>query len=157
EGSRRERWKRPSTSWPASAYGLTMRRPRPPVLVDPLLADPEVVPRLVAQHAPYWPVQRYFASPEEMKALSDTLDRGPGLVVGPVFRGNWAYDRPLVDGVAPILASERLAAAAREVFDAAIVRPQIVYVNLTLPMPAGDGGHTDVPAFRGIDRTQFPI
>jgi len=30
-------------------------------------------------------------------------------------------------------------------------------VNLSLPMPCGDGGHTDVPAFRGIDRTAFPI
>jgi hypothetical protein len=134
-----------------------MRQPLPPVHIDGLLDDAGLVRSLVERHAPYWPVQRYFASAAEMRALSDTTDRGPGLVVGPVFRGNWAYDKPLVDGVEPILLNEKLAAAARTVFDTSVVRPQIVYVNLTLPMPCGDAGHTDVPAFRGIDRTSYPI
>lgn len=134
-----------------------MPKPLPPVHIDGLLDDAGLVRSLVERHAPYWPVQRYFASAEEMRALSDTTDRGPGLVVGPVFRGNWAYDEPLVDGVEPILRNAKLADAARTVFGAAIVRPQIVYVNLTLPMPCGDAGHTDVPAFRGVDRTTYPV
>jgi hypothetical protein len=29
----------------------------------------------------------------------------------------------------------------------------MVYVNPSLPMPAGDAGHPDVPVFRGVDRT----
>ncbi len=141
--------------------------PRPPILLDPLLDDPANVAGLVERHAPYFPVQRYFASPEEMRALSDTADRqgradpGTGMVVGPVFRGNWAYERPLVDGVAPLLACAPLVDAARRLFaagpDPDLVRPQIVYVNLTLPMPCGDGGHTDIPAFRGVDRTTVPV
>jgi hypothetical protein len=93
-----------------------------------------------------------------MQALSDARRAAGGtMVVGPVFRGNWAYDRPLVDGVEPIFANATLADAARRVFDAAIVRPQIVYANVTLPMPCGDGGHTDIPAFRGVDRTTVPV
>lgn len=137
--------------------------PRRPVHLDRVVDDPETVRRLVERHAPYWPVQRYFASAEEMRALSDVADRGgtrdaaTGLVVGPVFRGDWAYERPLVDGVGALLDSPVMIDAARRVFDAEIVRPQIVYVNLTLPMPCGDGGHTDVPAFRGVDRTRFPL
>jgi hypothetical protein len=126
--------------------------PRPAVVLDTVFDDPGLVRRLVERHAPYWPVQRYFASAEEQRALSASSG-----VVGPVFRGDWAHDRPLVDGVAPILDHPRFVDAARRVFDAALVRPHIVYVNLSLPMPCGDAGHTDVPAFRGIDRTRYPI
>jgi hypothetical protein len=137
--------------------------PRPPILLDHLLDDPGLVRRLVECHAPYWPVQRYFASAEEMRALSDSTartgkaDGRSGMVVGPVFRGDWAYDRPLVDGVEPLLHCAPLVDAAQRLFEAAVVRPQIVYVNLTLPMPCGDGGHTDIPAFRGVDRTTVPV
>jgi hypothetical protein len=37
-----------------------------------------------------------------------------------------------------------------------VVVPQIVFANLTTPMPAQPQGHVDIPAFRGIDRTQYP-
>jgi hypothetical protein len=137
--------------------------PRPPILLDRLLDDPALVRTLVERHAPYWPVQRYFASAEEMRALSDTTvrsgraDARTGMVVGPVFRGDWAYDRPLVDGVEPLLRCAPLIDAAQRLLGASVVRPQIVYVNLTLPMPCGDGGHTDIPAFRGVDRTTVPV
>jgi len=139
-----------------------MPLPRRPVFIESLFDDPGGVQALVARHAPYWPVQRYFASAEEQRALSDSSERpgatrGGGLVVGPVFRGNWAYDRPLVDGVTPLLEHAPLVDAARHVFDATLVRPQSMYVNLTLPMPCGDGGHTDIPAFRGVDRSTVPV
>jgi hypothetical protein len=135
------------------------------VVVDHVLADAGLVRDLVERNAPYWPVQRYFASVAEMRALSDAPagspraqagDGGP-VAVGPVFRGDWAYDRPLIDGVEPFLANARFVDAARRVFAGAVVRPQIVYANVSLPMPCGDGGHTDVPAFRGVDRTRYPV
>ena len=139
-------------------------QPRPPIVLDEVLADPGLVRRLAAENAPYWPVQRYFASAAELRALSDpaagSLRARAGdaaLVVGPVFRGEWAYDHPLVSGVEAFLQNERFTAAARRLFEGAVVRPRIVYVNLSLPMPCGDGGHTDVPAFRGIDRSAYPI
>ncbi len=134
--------------------------PRPPVAVDRVLDDPTLVRRLVEANAPYEPVQRYFANPQEQQVLSQKSEGGDGsasLFVAPIFRGDWAYDEPIVDGVEPILHSEVLAEAARKVFDGALVRPQMVYSNLTLPIPDYDVGHTDVPAFRGIDRTQYPI
>ena len=135
-----------------------MRDPLPPVVLETVLDDPGLVGRLARTNAPYFPVQRYFATAVEMNALSDTRqgDRGT-MVVGPVFRGDWAYDAPLVDGLEPIFENPRLAAAATRLFEATIVRPQMVYANLSLPMLCGDGGHTDIPAFRGIDRTRFPV
>lgn len=145
---------------------MSIDTPRPPLAVECVLDDPDLVRRLAEQNAPYWPVQRYFANVEEMQALSDAATGSPRaaaaasgapMMVGPVFRGDWAYDRPLVDGVEPFLHNERFVDAARRIFDGAVVRPQIVYINLSLPMPAGDAGHTDVPAFRGVDRTRHPI
>jgi hypothetical protein len=130
----------------------------PPVVLETVLDDPGLVGRLARTNAPYFPVQRYFANAAEMNALSKTQQGdGPAMRVGPVFRGDWAYDAPLVEGLDPIFRNPRFATAAARIFGAAVVRPQIVYANLSLPMPCGDGGHTDIPAFRGIDRTRFPV
>ena len=138
---------------------------RPPVSVEGVLGDPGLVRRLAERHAPYAPVQRYVASAEEQRLLSqnDRVDPAKGanaaepVFVAPVFRGDWAYDTPLVDGVEPILYNEVFRKAACELFDAALVVPQIVYANLTLPIPPYDVGHTDIPAFRGVDRTRYPV
>jgi hypothetical protein len=131
--------------------------PRTPVVLDPAVDDPAAVRQLIDAHQPYWPVQRYFANSAEYAALSGQKEPSE-MIIAPVFRGNWAADGTVLDGVEPILDSARFAAAARQLFDAEIVRPTTVYVNLTwqLPFPQG-AGHTDVPAFRGFDRTQYPI
>jgi hypothetical protein len=127
------------------------------VTIDRIVDDPGAVWQLIDQHAPYWPVQRYFANSAEYATLSGQSEQ-PQMIVAPVFRGNWAADGGVLDGVEPILTSERFSDAARQLFDADIVRPTTVYVNLTwqLPFPQG-AGHTDIPAFRGFDRTTYPI
>jgi hypothetical protein len=134
-----------------------MELPRTPVKLDKVVDDRDEVWRLIDAHAPYWPVQRYFANSAEYAAMSGS-DEPTQMIVAPVFRGNWAFDGEVLEGVQPLLDSERFGAAAKQVFDADIVRPTTVYVNLTwqLPFPQG-AGHTDVPAFRGFDRTTYPI
>jgi hypothetical protein len=131
--------------------------PPAPVVLDQVFDDREQVRALIEAHQPYWPVQRYFANSAEYAALSGQ-NEPVQMIVAPVFRGNWATDGEPLEGVGPILHSERFAGAARTVFNAEIVRPTTVYVNLTwqLPFPQG-AGHTDVPAFRGFDRTTQPI
>jgi hypothetical protein len=136
-------------------------RPRPPVSLSDVFDDRDLVRRLAEANGPYWPVQRYFASAEEQRALSSAsapaTGVGEAIRVGPVFRGDWANERPLIDGVEPILQCAALRDAARRVFAGTVVRPRLVYANLSLPMPGGDPGHTDVPEFRGVDRTRAPI
>jgi hypothetical protein len=134
-----------------------MPLPRTPVVLDRVVDDRDQVRALIDAHEPYWPVQRYFANSAEYAALSGS-DEPAQMIVAPVFRGNWATDGEPLDGVAPILDSPRFIEAARQLFDAEIVRPTTVYVNLTwqLPFPQG-AGHTDVPAFRGFDRSTYPI
>ena len=138
-------------------------QPRPPIPLAKVLDDPGEVRRLAARNAPYSPVQRYFANMQEQQALgglqqpSGAEPEAAPMFVAPVFRGDWAYDEPLVSGVEPFLHNERFIEASRKLYDGSIVRPQIVYINLNLPMPLYDGGHTDIPAFRGIDRTRYPV
>jgi hypothetical protein len=126
-------------------------------VLAPAVADPAAIERLIEAHAPYWPVQRYFANSAEYAALAGA-DGATPMIVGPVFRGNWATSGDAPPDVQPLLHHEPFIAAARALFDAEIVRPQDVYANLTwqLPFPQG-AGHTDVPAFRGFDRTRYPI
>lgn len=134
-----------------------MNAPRPPILLDPCFGDAELIPSLIRRHGPYQPVQRYFANQAEFEAMSGADDVRL-MVIAPNFRGDWAYDKPLVDGVEAILHHDRFVEAAARLFDAEVVRPQQVYCNLTWQLPFHQGGgHTDIPAFIGFDRTEWPI
>jgi hypothetical protein len=131
--------------------------PRPPIAVDPAVEDPAAIRRLVEARAPYWPVQRYFGNDAEYAALSGASAAAP-MVVAPVFRGNWAEEGRAEPDVAPLLEHPPFVDAARRLFASEIVRPTKVYVNLTWQLPFAQGaGHTDIPAFRGLDRTRYPI
>lgn len=130
----------------------------PPIQINSVLDDPGLVRQLVEANAPYAPVQRYFSGDAEFQATAGEESRAKPMFIAPVFRGDWAYDKPLIDGVGPLLHHDGFADAARKIFDCDIVRPFSVYSNLTWQLPFAQGpGHIDVPEFRGINRTEYPI
>jgi hypothetical protein len=126
---------------------------RPPIFVDRVLDDPGTFRAMAEANAPYAPVQRYFANAAEARSQSS---RGP-LFIAPNFRGDWAYNEPLVEGAETFLHHPGFVRAAADMFGSERVRPFAVFSNLTwqLPFPQG-GGHTDVPEFRGVNRTEQP-
>lgn len=134
------------------------RLPRAPIRFDALLDDPGLVRRLVEANGPYAPVQRYFSSAAEYGALSGEK-QAREMFVAPVFRGDWAFDgKARIQGIEPILQHPGLVAGAAQLFGSEIVRPYAVYSNLTWQLPFHQGGgHTDIPAFRGVDRARQPI
>lgn len=140
---------------------MSDRLPRPPVLLDHALDDSRVIDELIAAHQPYWPVQRYMANRAEYATLSGgSAGRDPAgeVPVAPVFRGDWAFGGDVLEGVEPLLHHDDFVDGARRLFDAEIVRPHTVYVNLTWQIPFPQGrGHVDIPAFRGFDRTTIPV
>lgn len=71
------------------------------------------------------------------------------------FRETYAYDRPVVDGIEGFLWHEGFLEAARALFDRPVVSPAIVYANLLVPGQEL-AVHTDVPEFRGANRTRDP-
>jgi len=128
-------------------------KPRPPVEIACAFEDPDRIRGLVRQNGPYWPTIRYVANQSELSAVSADNRK---ISVVPWFRGDWAYGETLVPGGDEVLSNVAFADAAHKVFDAEVVRPQIVYVNVMGPMGLGPA-HIDVPAFRGIDRTEYPV
>ena len=128
---------------------------RPPIPLAPALDDPGRVRALLEDTAPHYPVQRYFRSGAEMRAQS-----GPAqLIIAPNFRADWATEDGRVAGVEPFLANPRFRAAAAALFESEseLVEPWGVYSNVTWQLPFDQGGgHTDVPAFVGVDRRQHP-
>lgn len=128
-------------------------KPRPPVLIDRAYPDPDRVRALVRRGGPYWPTLRYVANTTELSAYGGEAKT---MTVVPWFRSDWAYEKVRVEGAEEILHNAAFVAAARTLFDAEVVRPQIVYTNAMGPMGVGPA-HIDVPAFRGIDRTTFPV
>jgi hypothetical protein len=71
------------------------------------------------------------------------------------FRETYAYGTPVIDGIEPLLYHEGFAEGARKIFDRPIVQPAIVYANFLIPGQEL-AIHTDVPEFRGINRTKDP-
>jgi len=81
---------------------VSFDQPRTPIVIERVLPDPGLVRELLIRGAPYWTVQRYAKNLSEMAALSDAGKRGRRdrpMFIAPWFRGDWAYETPLVDGV----------------------------------------------------------
>jgi hypothetical protein len=140
--------------------------PRTPVTVSGVLDDPELAWRLCREHGPYAHVLMLREFAASLDAYRDAARRrtpdAVGVLVGdelmtmPIYRGDWVSSRIVhVAGVEAVLDNERLIDAAGHVFDAQVVRPLIVYANLTAPMPQ-NRKHTDVPTFRGVERSEYP-
>ncbi len=71
------------------------------------------------------------------------------------FRETYWYGEPMVDGVEPFLHCEGFLAGARDLYACAVVVPNIVYANILVPGQELSV-HTDVPEFRGMNRTTEP-
>ncbi|MEM7411365.1 MAG: hypothetical protein AAF430_14095 [Myxococcota bacterium] len=127
----------------------------PPIAIDGLLEDPSAVRELLERHAPYAPVQRYLRSDAEYRNAS-----GSGAaqqIIAPNFRGDWAFEGRVEPGAELFLEHPTLVDAAARLFESDLVRPFAVFSNITWQLPFSQGGgHTDVPAFRGIDRREYP-
>jgi hypothetical protein len=81
----------------------------------------------------------------------------PGVLAGRTnyLRGTYFYEKPAVPEIEPFLLHEGLHEAARRVHGLPLVVPSIVYANLLLPGQEL-AVHTDVPEFRGANRTGMP-
>ncbi len=71
------------------------------------------------------------------------------------FRETYAYAEPIVAGIEGFHRHEGFMEAAKDIFDRPIIEPAIVYANLLVPGQEL-AVHTDVPEFRGVNRTKDP-
>jgi hypothetical protein len=129
-----------------------------PLHLQDVLPDPGRVRELVEGHGPFWNQARY--QPAEARSAAAVTPTGhPFAMEGgapPLYRGDWADVDMVVEGAEALVTSPVLADASCRLFGGVHPRPTFLYVNVTAPMPRVDAGHTDVPAFRGLDRRRAP-
>jgi hypothetical protein len=133
-----------------------MRTTPTAVRLQPAYDDPAAVRSLIEHAGPFWPLARYAHSPTERVALGA---EGRSVFVPPWFRQDFALlGSAVVPGAETILHNPRFVDAARGVYgDDVLVRPTTVYVNLMGATPFPFVPHVDVPAFRGVTRTDHPV
>jgi hypothetical protein len=128
-------------------------------VLDTVVTDGEAVRELARVNGPYWQPGRMLAASgavrDTAEGRDDELEADPALV-GPVFRGDWAFGEALIDGAHELLHHEAFIAAAGQMYDTDVVVPEQVYVNLTTPLGRSGFSHTDIPEFRGLDRSNAP-
>lgn len=143
---------------------IAERRPAgaclPPVRISPVVDDPEGIRATARANEPYFMPARYLVRSSAAAAASDdeaVTDKVPAGLIGPTFRGDWAFGGDvLVDGAAPLLHHPGFLAAAAEMCGSDVIVPEQVFVNLTGPSGGQPFSHVDIPEFVGVDRTNAP-
>ena len=89
----------------------TLVRPsKAPIVLDQVVEDPDAIRQMARGNGPYWQPGRTIAS---SKAAVDVADNDgddddtdfTNAMVGPTFRGQWAFGEPQVDGAEALLAN----------------------------------------------------
>ncbi len=144
-------------------------------LLDPVLSttDADGMLRLCERFGPYGTYAQEKAEIEIGQGLAQRHDavqnflRSGGRLGRPepiarlaartnYFRESYAYgDRVVTPGIEPFLHHEGFVDAARRIHGLPVIEPAIVYANILLPGQEL-AVHTDVPEFRGANRTRFP-
>jgi hypothetical protein len=124
-----------------------MHYAQPPILLHDVIGDLEPVRALLRSNAPYRPLGGWFRSGEAAAVPTQSL----------WFQNDWVHADLLVPGAELFLHNPKLAAAARAFYDAELIVPHTVYVNVMGPISAHGPAHTDNPVFRGLDRTNTPM
>lgn len=119
----------------------------PPVLLHDVVDDLDAVVRLLERQAPYTPLGGWFRS-----------GRAPAVPTLPMwFQNDWVHDAFVAAGSEVFLHHPDYVETAKRYYDAEVVEPQSVYVNLMVAIDAGGPAHTDNPRFHGRDRTNTPM
>jgi hypothetical protein len=143
----------------------------PYVEFEPLLTPDQLeqVMTIVRDHAPYPTygegreqkgfgagiAQRYDAARNFVQTRAGQDEVGKLASRTNYFRDTFAYEQPLFPEIAFFQQLPQLVEAAQHVTGRCIVRPAIVYLNILVPGQEL-AVHTDVPEFRGANRTREP-
>jgi hypothetical protein len=70
------------------------------------------------------------------------------------FQNDWVHAGLRVPGSQRFLCHERVIQAARDFYDARVIVPHCVYLNLMVALERSGPAHTDNPRFQGRDRSR---
>jgi hypothetical protein len=127
--------------------GPTLRHAGAPLRLTDVIEDLGAVVGMLERNAPYTPLGGWFRP-----------DGDDGAATSPMwFQNDWVHADLAVEGSELFMLHERYAEAAREFYDAEVVVPHTLYVNLMAAIEECGPAHTDNPLFRGRDRSNTPM
>lgn len=119
----------------------------PPILLHDVIEDLDAVVGLLERNAPYQPLGGWFRPGIEADQPTSAL----------WFQKDWVHAELAVAGSDLFLWHGRVIDAARRFYDAEVVVPHTLYVNLMTSIERSGPAHTDNPKFRGRDRANTPM
>jgi hypothetical protein len=124
-----------------------MHYAKPPIMLSDVIADTPQVHELLRQNAPYTPLGGWFRPQQGQQEPTSPM----------WFQNDWVHGDIAVPGADLFMLHEEVTAAAREFYEAEVVIPHTLYVNLMACLAESGPAHTDNPLFEGRDRTNTPM
>ena len=118
-----------------------------PIFVPNLLQDPGQVVTLLEDNAPNTPLGGWLWPGADPDAPTRPL----------WFQNDWVQGEIRVPGAEVFLFHEEVMATARRFYDAEVVVPHTLYVNVMGPTDRCGPAHTDNPVFAGRNRQNTPM
>jgi hypothetical protein len=119
----------------------------PPILLPDVIENLDDVVALLENNAPYTPLGGWYrpgADPDE--------------VALPMwFQNDWVHADLEVEGSDLFLWHKKVIETAKHFYNAEVILPTSVYVNLMAAIDEGGPAHTDNPRFQGRDRSNTPM
>ncbi len=119
----------------------------PPLLVRDVFDDLALIEAMLERNAPYTPLGGWYAPGADPDAATSAM----------WFQQDWVHDGQEVEGAEIFLDCPAYHEAARKFYDAELVRPHSVYVNVMAGMCERGPAHTDNPKFHGRERANTPM
>ncbi len=124
-----------------------IRYSNPPILLRDVFEDTSEVVRLLERNAPYTPLGGWYRPDAELDQATSPM----------WFQNDWVHADLRIEGSELFLFHERVTQAARDFYDAKVIVPHSVYVNLMAALERCGPAHTDNPRFQGRDRSNTPM
>ncbi len=119
----------------------------PPILLRDVIEDVGDVVALLERNAPYTPLGGWYRPGADLDVATSPM----------WFQNDWVHADLRVAGSELFLFHERVTQAARDFYDAEVIVPHSVYVNLMAALEKSGPAHTDNPRFHGRDRSNTPM
>jgi hypothetical protein len=126
---------------------MGLRYSKPPMVVPDVIGDVSLVVRLLESQAPYNPLGGWYNPGADPHARTRPM----------WFQKDWVHDDFAAEGSDLFLQHPGYIEAAKQFYDAEVIEPKSVYVNVMTSIADGGPAHTDNPRFHGRDRTNTPM
>jgi hypothetical protein len=126
---------------------MGIRYSKPPVLMHDVIGDVGAVVTLLESQAPYGPLGGWYNPGADPHARTRPM----------WFQHDFVHDTFHADGSDLFLQHPLYIEEAKRFYDAEVVEPHSVYVNLMTSIAEGGPAHTDNPRFHGRGRTNTPM